>query len=121
MPPKKRIRDRGPLESAIQTKICERMASMGLFFWRCNNIPVSTTTPGGFVKFRALPKFTPRGLPDIILVYGSTVVGIEVKRPGMTLRPEQADFGQKLLDNGGLYWVLHSVEELESRLAILGV
>ncbi len=121
MEKKKRIRDRGPLESAIQMKVCEYLQSKELFFWRSNNIPVFATGNNGIGKFRSLPKFTPRGIPDIMLLHNFDFIGIEVKRPDMPLRPEQEAFGKKIAANGGLYWVIHSVEELDARLAILGI
>jgi len=65
------------------------------------------------MRFRSLPKDTPRGLPDIIVVKGGKFIGIEVKRKGAKLRPEQAEFGCKVVVNGGEYHVVHSLEELK--------
>lgn len=112
----KRIRDRGPLESEIQRRVCEILEKKGLFFWRSNNVPVFTGD-----RFRSLPKFTPKGIPDILLLTHGDFVGIEVKRPDMPLRAEQAAFGERIIENGGLYWVIRSTDELESRLSILGL
>lgn len=105
-----------PLEKEIQRKICDYLAKEGKFFWRSNNIPVFATNNGGQKTFRSLPKHTPRGLPDIIMVYRSKFIAFEVKRPGAKLRPEQAEFGIKCEDNGGYYFAVHSVDEVKESL-----
>ena len=65
----------------------------------------------GEMRYRALPKHTPRGLPDLMIVHNGKFTGIEVKRPGAKLRPEQGAFGIKLTLAGAEYHVVHSLEE----------
>lgn len=103
-------------ESVIVREICDYLFEAGYFFWRSNNVPVFG---------RALPKFTPKGLPDIMMVHNGVFVGFEVKRPadeskreknGRTIRAgtmsvEQMDFGEKLRRAGGEYNVVRSKEE----------
>ncbi len=92
------------LEKDIQREICEWLQLQGYFFWRSNNVPVFGMNNGGKRTFRALPKFTPRGLPDImVIVAGGRFLALEVKRPGQALRPEQAEFGMKCEMNGAHY------------------
>lgn len=103
-----------PLEKDIQRAICEYLAIKGIFFWRSNNIPVFSRNNGGRMAFRSLPKFTPRGIPDIICLHEGKFIGLEVKRPEAKLRPEQAEFGTKMVINGGFYYVVHSIEDVMS-------
>ncbi len=101
--PQQRKRDRGALEKDIQREICDWLFSEKYFFWRSNNLPVFSMRNDGTVKPRALPKYTPKGLPDIILLYKGKFVALEVKRPDAKLRPEQAEFGYNVVLNGGDY------------------
>lgn len=101
------------LESQIQKEICEFLEFQGFFFWRSNNVPVFAMSNDGVRRFRSLPKHTPRGLPDIMVVTKTgKFIGVEVKRPGSKLRPEQAEFGAKLVMNNAEFYVVHSVAEL---------
>ena len=105
-----------PLESAIQREICDYLASRGYFFWRSNNIPVFGVNNAGQRRFRSLPKYTPKGIPDILLLSSGKFIGIEVKREGMKLRPGQAEFGAKMVMNGGAYHIVHSLAEVKEVL-----
>lgn len=103
-------------ETQIQREICEYLSAKKYFFWRTNNIPVMG---------RALPKFTPRGLPDIMMVHSGKLITFEVKRQGSEierepngravrtgmLTPQQADWGIALEDNGGKYFCVRSLDE----------
>ncbi len=105
-------------ESAIVTSICEWMVYNRYFFWRQNNIPVYG---------RSLPKYTPKGLPDLFCLYDGLLIGIEVKRPASDLReangrttrggqltPYQQEFGNKLIIHGAKYIVVRSLDELDT-------
>lgn len=112
-------------ETMIVREICDYLQSHGYFFWRENNIPA----PG-----RGLPKYTPRGIADIIVVIEGKIFALEVKRQASTtvrekngrtlrggdLRPEQADWGAKLALNGGKYQCVRSLEDAISFLGGLG-
>lgn len=103
------------LESDIQRDICKMLEKRGVLFWRSNNIPA----PGrnGKHSFRKLPKYVPRGLPDLIVVIAGRMICLEVKRPGMPLNPEQVKFGGKLLVAGASYAVVRSVKDAESAIS----
>lgn len=110
----KPVKLKAPLESAIQNEICEALQARGIFFWRSNNIPsLGRFGVDGKARFRSLPKFTPKGIADILCVVRGTFVAMEVKRPGkyVYLRPEQAEWGTALALNGGIYAKVCSVEE----------
>ena len=102
-----------PYETEIQRTICDWLALRKVFFWRSNNVPVFGMSGSGVKRFRSLPKYTPRGMPDIMCVIKGKFVGLEVKRPNAKLRPEQAQFGLKLIDHGGNYHTVHSLDEVQ--------
>jgi hypothetical protein len=108
-----------PLEKDIQRQICEWLQLKKYFFWRANNIPVFGKNNAGARTFRSLPKFTPRGLPDIMLINKGKFVAIEVKRPGAKLRPEQAEFGMKCVSNGVSYITATGIENLQEQLILI--
>ena len=108
-----------PLEKDIQKVICEWLQLNNLFFWRSNNIPVFGMNNGGKRTFRSLPKYTPRGLPDLICIVMGKFIAIEVKRPGARLRPEQAEFGARCIENGGIYWCVTDLSEVRSGILSL--
>lgn len=102
-----------PLEKDVQRDICEFLSLRGEFFWRSNNIPVFGRSGDGVKRFRAMPKYSAKGVPDIIIVLpGGKFLGVEVKRQGVnTIRPEQEIFAKRLKDTGAFYFVAHSLEE----------
>ena len=101
------------LESAILRDICDNLAYKGLFFWRSNNIPVFGRSGDGIRRFRALPKYTPKGLPDIICLKNRHFIGLEVKREGMKQSKEQVAMQYNIEDNGGYYYVIYSVKDID--------
>ncbi len=106
-----------PLEKDVQRTICEWLEVNKYFFWRSNNIPVFSRNNAGKMAFRSLGKYTPRGIPDIILIIRGLFIGVEVKREGVkTLREEQETFKYNIENNGGRYWVVHSIEELKGKI-----
>ena len=102
------------LEKDIQREICDWLFERGYFFWRVNNTPI-------FDKghFRPLPKYTPRGIPDIIVIIDGHFIGLEVKRALVhhndsvrgVLSPHQKAFGEKVMANGGTYAVVTNLAE----------
>lgn len=107
------------LEKDIQREICKWLESEGYFFWRSNNVPVFERS-GGKGRFRALPKYTPRGLPDIMMITYGNFIGIEVKKPGFWKNtPEQKLMGQMIKQNGGYYYLVTSLAEVVDILAMV--
>lgn len=104
-------------ESDIQREICDWLEKRGLFFWRSNNVPVFAKNNAGKMVYRSLPKHTPKGIPDIMIVMEGKLVGLEVKRPGAALRPEQRSFGDRLIENGGGYYIVTSIEDTLNAIA----
>ena len=52
-------------ESDILRAVCEYLSHTGLLFWRQNNVAVYDPVGG---RFKSLPRFARRGLPDIFVV-----------------------------------------------------
>lgn len=105
-PPKKK------LEKDIQREICDWLFASSYFFWRQNTIPV-------FEKghFRALPKYTPRGLPDIMIISHGRFIGLEVKIPGYwKFTKDQQLMKDKIIEHGGDYHLVISLDEAKSIL-----
>lgn len=100
-----------PREAEIQSAILEYLAARHHFFFRTNNIPVFDKNRGAF---RALPKHTPRGVADIIVVHVGRPYFLEVKRPGPYQRPEQKEFQKRAEAAGALYAVVRSIEDLQA-------
>lgn len=103
-------------ETMIVREICDWLEVTGYFFWRQNNIPV---------QGRAQPKYTPKGIADIIVVKSGMLYAIEVKRGGSSdvrekngralrsgkLTPHQAEWGSSLVMHGGKYACVRSLSE----------
>lgn len=101
------------LEKDIQRVICDYLSAKNIFFWRSNNVPVFSQG-----RFRAMPKYSPKGLPDILCVHSGKFIGIEVKRPKGYTNPKQVvdqkNFKENLESNGGFYYTVFSLEDVLS-------
>ena len=100
------------LESDVLRSVCEYLELKGHFFWRTNNIPVSTWRGGKQVYFN-LPKYTPRGLPDIMIVRDGWFIALEIKNYKGQQSPHQKEFQKKLADAGGEYYLIRSIDDLK--------
>lgn len=107
-------------ESDVLREICKYLNERGYFFTRLNNIPA----PG-----RALPRWTRKGLPDVLVLWEGIMICVEVKRPALLEREPngrttrggklsiyQAEFASKVAINDGEYFCVHSVDELDKEL-----
>jgi hypothetical protein len=97
-------------ETAVQAAICDYLSLKGYLFSRTNNAPIYDKTRAAF---RALPKYTRRGWPDICLIAHGTFYGIEVKSDNGKLRPEQEELGKEIGKNGGVYIVARSIDDVQ--------
>lgn len=101
-------------ESDIQTTICEYLSIRGRCFFRLNNIPAFNRNEGGGITMRRLPKYTPKGLPDIVVVAGGLFYALEVKKPKTYQSPEQKEFEALVKKHGGKYFVVRSIEDVQA-------
>jgi len=98
-------------DTEIQSAICEYLAYRRHFFFRSNNIPVFDKARGAF---RALPKHTPKGVADIIVVHVGRPYFLEVKLPGTYQSPEQKDFQKRAEAAGAFYSVVRSIDDVQA-------
>lgn len=103
---------REQLEKDIQLAICDYLAFRKHFFWR-QNTGAMIDHKAGKLTFRAMPKYSINGVPDILLVKDGFLIGLEVKRPKTTQSPVQKEFEKKLKDAGGEYHVVRSIDDVK--------
>jgi len=75
-----------------------------------------------------MPKYTPTGLPDIIILHAGKFIGLEVKRPNRNTGAKASEFAatkstpaqefmkQKIIENGGYYHISTSLEDAQDYL-----
>lgn len=103
------------LEKDIQREICDWLHSEDYFFWRQNTTPIFQHGDGGRDRFRAMPKYALKGLPDIMCLCDGRFIGMEVKVPDYWKRPDaQIEIQDKFQDNGGYYSIVTSLEEAKT-------
>jgi hypothetical protein len=102
-----------PLEKDIQRLICDYLAIKQqkgeLIFWRNNNTAIYDQKHH---SFRAMPKYTPKGLPDIEVIKDGWWIGLEVKRKGTYQSPGQKDFQALCESAGAEYHVVRTLEDV---------
>ena len=76
-------------EIEIQSTVCEYLQRKKHFFSRINNIPVFDQKRK---VYRALPKYTRKGFPDILVLWNGFPVFLEIKAPKGRQSPEQKEF-----------------------------
>ncbi len=97
-------------EGQIVNAICDYLALKKRFFYRNNNTPIYDPARK---TFRAMPKYTMRGIPDIICVKDGRYIGIEVKTDKGTLSEHQHEFGRGLTLAGGDYVVARCIDDVQ--------
>lgn len=101
------------LEKDIQNAVCEFLQAKGYFFWRSNNIPVFGRNNAGKMTFRSMGKYTPRGVPDILVVHKGKFIGLEIKRDKQSKLSEyQEIFRDNMAKNGAYYYTIYSIDDL---------
>ena len=101
-------------EGEIQNEICKHLTDIGVFFWRMNNVPIAYRDALGQMRFRSLPKYTPKGLPDLMCIHHGVPIALEVKRSGEYQKPEQIEMEMRITEAGGIYSVVRSVEDVDA-------
>lgn len=96
-------------EQEIQKKCLNWLLKSRIFAWRNQSTGLFDREKG---FFRTGPK---RGAPDLIAIKDGQFIGLEIKRPGGKLREDQINFGKCVVDAGGIYWVIRSMEELKEK------
>ena len=96
-------------ETEIQRTVCDYLARKKHFFSRVNNIPVFD--PKRKV-YRALPKYTRKGFPDIIVFWNGFPVCLEIKAPKGKQSPDQKDFQADCEKQGIEYHLIKSLDDV---------
>jgi len=99
------------MESAILSSICEYLTYRKCFFFRCNNQPIYDPARK---TFRALPKYTMKGISDIIALKDGHAYFIEVKAARGRVSPEQHEFGKNIQAAGGTYIIARAIEDVRA-------
>jgi hypothetical protein len=87
------------------------LAARRHFFWRQNTAP--TVQKGADNRaFRRLPKYSLKGVPDIIVIKDGRFIGLEVKRQGGYQSPEQKEFERLCNEHAGEYHVVRSIDDV---------
>jgi hypothetical protein len=95
-------------ESVIQAAILDYLAARKHFYWRQNNIPIYDGN-----RYRSLPKHTPRGVPDIIVVKDGHAIFLEVKNADGKLTTDQKDFCTYARKAGATYELVRSIDDVQ--------
>ena len=102
-------------ETDTQRAICDYLKLKGYrCFWRQNNTAISYVDAHGARRFRAMPAYARRGLPDIMLVHPITgrLYGVEVKTSIGKQSEEQRAFQADLEGANGIYILARSIEDV---------
>lgn len=96
-------------ESDIVRAICDYLALKKNFFYRNNNLP---TFDSSKKVFRRMHKYTPKGLPDIVVIKNGQYIGLEVKTRVGSTSPHQKAVAGLIRASGGIYEVVRSVDDV---------
>lgn len=97
-------------ETDIQRAICDYLALRRHFFWRNNNTPIFDTKRQ---IFRAMPKYTLKGRPDIEVIKDGWYIALEVKNGKGKQSDAQKEFEKGCVDAGGEYHVVRSIDDVK--------
>tara|TARA_R100001086_G_C11847959_1_gene260609 strand:- start:2821 stop:3144 length:324 start_codon:yes stop_codon:yes gene_type:complete len=99
-------------ESQVQNAICEYLEARRHCFFRLNNIPAFNRGAGGKITMRKLPKYTPKGLPDIVVIRFGRFIGLEVKDKGYQSKDQK--LMQEWIESAGArYHVVRSIDDVQ--------
>lgn len=97
-------------EIEIQSTVCEYLQRKKHFFSRINNIPVFDQKRK---VYRALPKYTRKGFPDILVLWQGFPVFLEIKAPKGRQSPEQKEFQADCEKQGIEYHLIKDLKDVQ--------
>lgn len=100
-------------EGHIQSVICEYLEAKRHCFFRLNNIPAFNKGESGRITMRKLPKYTPKGLPDIIVIKNGYFIALEVKDKSPQSK-DQKIFEARVKDALGRYHIVRSIDDVQN-------
>ena len=95
-------------EHEVQTTIIDWLKMKRIFFWRANNGAMSIAHKG---KSRFI-RFGKKGSPDIFVIVGGKIFGIEVKAANGYQSQVQREFETEFTRAGGEYILAYSLEDV---------
>lgn len=104
-------------ENDVLQAICEYLWYNKIFFYRNNN--TATFQGGDNPRYRRMPKFSMKGVSDIVGIYKGKPLYIEVKRPKpFKTYPskEQKEFIKQVKEEGGIAFVARSIDDVKKNL-----
>lgn len=107
----KLLKDGSIPEKFTQSLILDWLKESGLLFWRQNS--------GVVFAGNRMVRLGEKGLPDIVVVLppSGRILGLEVKSAKGSLRPDQKEFRDRVLETGGYYRVVRSLEQAMDAVA----
>ena len=104
--------------SKLQTATLKKLQAENIFCWRQNNQPThDPKMNNGYGGYRAHAGM--KGVPDIIAVIDGTFIGIEIKAGKDRMSPDQILFKRMLERNGGKYFVVKNIKDVDNLLTVL--
>jgi hypothetical protein len=95
-----------PKESEIQKSILDYLRLKGILSWKNNNVGIYKKETGQYIPSHH------KGISDIFAIKDGVFYSIEVKRPSGKTTPDQVQFLQQVVANGGIGIVARSVEDV---------
>lgn len=96
-------------ENQVLQAIGDYLTRKKYFFFRVNQIPVYEPTRK---VFRAMPKYSKKGVPDLILIKDGWFIGLEVKDKGKQSK-DQKEFETGCKKAGAEYYLVRSIDDLK--------
>lgn len=96
-------------EREIQKSIIDYLKLKRYCFWRQNSGAMPTSNDGYCTRFIS---FGTPGAPDIFLVKGGKIYGLEVKTPKGKQNDNQIAFQDRFEEAGGIYKVVRSLDDV---------
>lgn len=99
-------------EGYVLDALCEYLATKGYIFWRQNTVGVYDV---GQQRYRTMPRYSMKGVSDIIVLVDGTAMFIEAKAGKGKQSPDQQNFQQMVEMAGCKYFVARSIDDLISQ------
>lgn len=96
------------LEKDIQKSIIDYLRRRGIFFWKNNTAGIYKKSTGSYIPSQSV------GAPDICVIHNGKFIGLEVKQPTGKQSPGQIEFERKILNAGGFYYVVTSINDVQN-------
>jgi hypothetical protein len=103
-------------ENEVLQAICEYLWYNKIFFYRNNN---TATYQPDTKRYRRMPKWSMKGVSDIVGIYQNKPLYIEVKRPKPNKTypsKEQKEFINRVIEEGGIAFVARSIDDVKKEL-----